>query len=179
MTEHMKLLASPDGYRPARCPTCGGWSLHVHDYRTRILLLFHSNETAELVPIIRHACQNAECQARWQTLPAFIARHLWRGWSTVEAATMGDAAPAERRAVPKRTVQRWGARLAAAALYLVQLFAVEPGTACESLAKGLGFAATRRELVAAYAVADAAPRGERLGRVAGLVDRLRRRARLM
>ena len=34
---HEHRICNPDGYRPAFCPNCGDTTLHVHDYRERVL----------------------------------------------------------------------------------------------------------------------------------------------
>ena len=34
---HDRRICNPDGYRPTFCPTCRGRTLHVHDYRERVL----------------------------------------------------------------------------------------------------------------------------------------------
>jgi hypothetical protein len=34
---HERRVCDPDGYRPPFCPNCGGRTLHVHDYRERVL----------------------------------------------------------------------------------------------------------------------------------------------
>ena len=181
---HRALICQPDGYRLAACPRCHGDTLHVHDYRTRILVAFEGSERGADAPIIhvaRYACARSECGAIWQVLPAFVARHLWRAWSTVEEATVEgeaveEAPPVE---VPLRTRERWASRLLSSALLLVQLFATETGSELEALAKQLGLEATRYDLVAAYAAAVDVASGSRLSRLAAITNRLSRRVRLM
>jgi hypothetical protein len=180
LAAHRARVCSPDGYRPGFCARCGHGVLHVHDYRGRVLLEMATGagcSGTEWLQVVRYACAHADCGAVWQMLPAFVARHLWRAWATVERATMGGA-PASSP-VPPRTRERWGARLLAPALLLVQLFASETGSRLEALAKDVGLEATRHALVAAYAVvADARP-GARLASVAAVVHRLARGVRLM
>jgi len=38
LATHEVRLSDPDGYRPAFCPGCRGTTLHIHDYRERVLL---------------------------------------------------------------------------------------------------------------------------------------------
>jgi hypothetical protein len=189
--------------------------------------------------IRRYICANKECQATWRILPAFLARHLWRVWPTVErvalpatppavvpamplavpvatsatplavatSATPSAAVPATPLAVatcatplavatsatplavlatppapiPKRTAQRWRARLASQAKQLVVLLAVSGGALLEAIAKKAGHWATRAELVDVHARMTKtllAP-GRRLADLAALVHRLERGLRLM
>ena len=202
---HMARLADPDGYRPSRCLRCGYGVLHVHDYRERVLLGGGVLGANGPVRVVRHSCANGECGAVWQTVPAFVARHLWHGWAAVEASAMGPigspdeavvaaaavapgmaataAVPKARGATPPRpvaarTASRWRARLAASALFLVQVFAVQTGSELEQIAQQLGLGATRRELVEAYAERAGVPLGARLARVAGVLQRVHPGTRL-
>jgi hypothetical protein len=177
---HRARICTPDGYRPKRCARCGR-AVHVHDYRPRRLVAFEPRGSAHVSPVIdvaRYRCPRRECGAIWQVLPAFVARHLWRAWSTVESATLGNA-PATHQDVPERTRARWWSRLWSSARLLVQLFATETGSMLESLAQRLGLISTRHELVLAYAAQTGAAPGTRLESVAAIVHRLARGLRLM
>jgi hypothetical protein len=178
LATHRQRLADPDGYRPDRCPRCLCPVLHVHDYPER-------RPIGELGPplvirIRRFICTNPACKATWRILPAFLARHLWRVWQTVERTTHRtkprelDPAP-----VPKRTERRWRARLASAAKQLVVLLATSGGVLLEQIAARAGLDATRRELVGIHAqMAGTAP-PRLLADLAAIVDRLERGIRLM
>ncbi len=56
------------------------------------------------------------CGAVFTVLPAFIARHLWRAWKTVERVARCE------ELAPKTTFARWCSRLQSAASQLVQVF---------------------------------------------------------
>lgn len=176
---HDRRLCSPDGYRPAFCPNCGETTLHVHDYRERILRAEPGEPVAR---VVRHECVG--CEAIWQILPAFIARYLRRTWRVVEHTLIGAApppAPRETRwpPVPARTQRRWQARWLRPAQWLVQVLAACGEAIWAAIATGLAPAATCADLVAAYAGASATPAGQRLASVAALVYRLQPRGRLM
>jgi hypothetical protein len=177
---HERRLRDLDGYRPSFCPRCGGTTLHVHDYRERILRAEPGHPVAS---IVRHECIG--CEAIWQTLPAFIARHLWRSWRVVEHTLTGATpALAEHEArrwppVPERTQRRWRARWRRPARFLAQVLASCAEASWVALATGLAHAATCGEFVAAYARAQAAAAGHLLGAVAALVYRLQPKVRLM
>ncbi len=176
---HAARVCDPDGYRPRACRRCGHAVLHVHDYRYRTAQRDRASGGATPIVIVRHACANAACGAIWQTLPAFLPRHLWHPWRVVEAASFGDAPAADRRDVPQRTRARWAARLGSAALALLQLFAVEIGTGLDAVAIAAGALVTRAALVATYAREHAVAAGRRLLTVAGAVHALERTARLV
>ncbi|MEK7836503.1 MAG: DUF6431 domain-containing protein [candidate division NC10 bacterium] len=177
---HDRRICDPDGYRPAFCPNCGERTLHVHDYRERILRAEPGEPVAR---VVRHECVG--CDGLWQILPAFIARHLWRTWSVVEHTLMGAGpAPAtcetrRRPRVPERTQRRWRARWLRPARFLAQVLAACGEAAWAALAAGLGPEATCADLVAAYAGARATPTGRLLASLATLVDRLQPTVRLM
>ena len=177
---HDRRICDPDGYRPAFCPNCGERTLHVHDYRERILRAEPGEPVAR---VVRHEC--VRCDGIWQILPAFIARHLWRTWRVVEH-TLSGAGPApatlETRRwprVPERTQRRWRARWLRPARFLAQVLAACGEAAWAALAAGLGPEATCADLVAAYAGARATPAGRRLASLATLVYRLQPTVRLM
>jgi hypothetical protein len=178
---HDHLLKEPDGYRPDLCPRCGGGVLHAHDYIVRRPR--GAPEVAAEVRVRRYICANPKCEATWRILPAFLARHLWRIWPTVESAAL-RVAPREAPAmavVPKRTAQRWRERLAVIARQLVVLLAVSGGALLEAIAKQVGLMATRADLVGAYARMAAIPlaAGRRLADLAAVVHRLEPGLRLM
>jgi len=164
---HAARVADPDGYRPQRCPHCGHEVLHVHDYRERQL----RNEPGEpVIRIVRHRCAPPGCGARWQTLPAFAARHLWRSWRVIQAVVH----PATRHTsstVPARTVRRWRARLWSSARTLMQVLATSGNAMLEAVAQRIGLDGTRGAVVAALAMP--------LVTIAGLIQRLSPGVRLM
>ena len=132
--------------------------------------------------MVRHECVG--CDAVWQILPAFLARHLWRSWRVVEHVLSGIVAAEKvetRRwpAVPGRTRRRWRARWLRPAGYLVQVLATCGEGVWSSLADKLLAEATCADLVAAYADAQATPVGQRLAAVAALVYRLQPKVRLV
>lgn len=170
---HERRLCDPDGYRPRFCPRCQGTTLHVHDYRERVL---RAEPGAPIATVVRHAC--AACTAIWQTLPAFIARHLWRSWRVVERALIETATPRWPR-VPDRTRRRWRTRWLRPARFLVQVLATSGSAAWAALAGSLPATAGCADLVAAYAKAEVAAAGHRLGAMASLVYRLQPKVRLV
>jgi hypothetical protein len=176
---HERRLCDPDGYRPGFCPNCGERTLHVHDYRERILRAEPGEPVAR---VVRHECVG--CAAIWQILPAFIARHLWRTWRVVEHTLTGTGPPSAPGApgwprVPARTRRRWQARWLRPAQGLAQILAACGHAAWAALAAGLAPEATCAELVAAYAGARATPAGQRLASVAALIYRLQPTVRLV
>ena len=171
LTTHERLLGDPDGYRPARCPRCGS-RVHVHDLRPRLML----GHPAICTQVIRFRCADRKgCGAVWQILPAFLARHLWRGWATVETAI----APAERSEVAARTRRRWRARLASSARQLVVLLATAADQMWSALVAAVGLDASRLDLVRGYGALMQPDRGSRLAELAGLAHRLSPGVRLM
>ena len=176
--EHERRICNPDGYRPPFCPSCGATRLHVHDYRERVLRAEPGEPVAR---VVRHECVG--CDAVWQILPAFIARHLWRSWQVVEhVLTRTGAATCSMRRwppVPERTRRRWRARWLRPAHYLVQVLAACGEAAWSALVGELSADATCADLVATYADAQATPAGQRLAAVAALVYRLGPKVRLV
>jgi hypothetical protein len=163
---HERRRCDPDGYRPAACPRCGYDKLHLHDYPERKVLA---------ITLVRYLCP--KCEATWRMLPMFVARMLWRSWPVVEAKTLGSGPAAPT--VPKRTVRRWRARLAAAAEWLVGVLRERGDGVLAALAAAVGDAATRLQLVAAYAKAMGAQDGQRLARLATTIHLLAPGVRLM
>lgn len=174
---HEQRICDPDGYRPTFCPHCGDRTLHVHDYRERVLRAEPGEPVAR---VVRHECVG--CAAIWQILPAFIARHLWRTWRVIEHTLTEAASPPEPSRwppVPERTRRRWQTRWRRPAQMLGQVLAACGHATWAALATGLAPGATCAGLVAAYAVTQATPSGQQLAAVAALIDRLAPRMRLM
>lgn len=171
LTEHERRLEDPDRYRPAACARCDA-AVHIHDVRPRHLLA----DPAVSTEVIRFRCADRErCGAAWLILPAFLARHLWRSWPTVETAIE----PTRPSPVPERTRRRWRARIESAARLLVALLTTAADALWTSLATAVGLDATRRELIARYAdVLRPAP-GARLADLAAVIHRLAPGVRLM
>jgi len=173
---HEKRLHDLDSYRPSCCPRCGHGRLHVHDYPWRVLRGERApKDDAKRVEVpsirvIRHRCANQTCKAVWRTLPALLARHLWRRWVVVDAATVGHR-PHDWPEVPARTRRRWLARLLGAARVLTQALAVSGSTLWEDVAKRVGATATRLDLLGALELP--------LSSVAALLHRLAPGLRLM
>ena len=178
LATHLRRLADPDGYRPGWCPRCGGDVLHVHDYPLR--KPHGEPDLPPVITIVRHICAELSCAATWRILPAFLARHLWHVWSTVERA-VSAVSPPKRGAVPvpEKTVRGWRARLASAAKQLVVLLATSGGVLLEAIAKRAGHESTRFELVKVYAQEARTPPERRLADLAAIVHRLERGLRLM
>jgi hypothetical protein len=114
LAEHEERLLDPDSYRPEECRNCGHDKNHAHCFRERTLRGGDPNAPLLIVEIRLYRC--ADCGAVLTVLPAFIARHLWRTWETVENVTTG------KESAPKATSARWLARLGSDAWQLVQLF---------------------------------------------------------
>ena len=174
---HDRRICNPDGYRPPFCPTCGERRLHVHDYRERVL---RAEPDIRVATIVRHTC--VTCQAIWQVLPAFLARHLWRTWRVV-AHTLtpddGPPSPVEPQRWPRvlpRTARRWRARWQRPAQALAQILAASGEAAWAALAGLLRPDATCADLVAAYA---RVPAGQPVAALAALIYRLQPKVRLM
>lgn len=117
---HRMLMCSPDGYRPACCPTCGHGVMHGHDSRDRLCQL---EDAPPVIQIARHRCAHADCGAQWQTLPGFLARHLHFNWRRVEDACGGRPEASRGRRPSIWTIIRWCVRLSSSASRLVRLLA--------------------------------------------------------
>lgn len=173
---HEQRLCDPDGYRPAFCPTCLGRTLHVHDYRERVL---YAQPGRPVIEIVRHEC--VSCEAIWQILPIFLARYLWRSWAVVERVVMAEAGPAKAKdgrwpPVPARTQRRWRARWLRPARFLAQVLAASGEALWARLGAGL---ATCADLVAALAATMSTAAGHLLEAAAALIYRLQPKVRLM
>jgi Domain of unknown function (DUF6431) len=173
---HERCIRDPDGYRRGTfCARCGGRRLHVHDYRERVL---RAESGKPVITIVRLVC--VACEAIWQILPLFVARHLWRTWEVVRRLLMPDpkSSASERQRwpkVPPRTVRRWRQRWLRPVLLLAQILAIS-GSAWAALAIRLPVDATCADLVAAYAADQV---GEPLAGFAALLYRLQPKVRLM
>jgi len=174
---HCQRISRPDAYRPGCCLACDGDVLHVHDYLQRKPC--DGPGSPPEITIVRYIC--ASCEATWRVLPAFLARHLWRSWLTVErtVSTGPPPPPSTAASIPKRTTRRWRERLASAARQLVVLLATSGGALLEAIVKRAGVEATRQELVDVHAEVAATPLERRLADLAALVHRLERGIRLM
>lgn len=178
---HERLLGN-GGYRPSGCPRCGG-PMHIHEYRERLML--GDPRTATEIAIFR--CADRErCGAVTRVVPAFLARHLWRAWSTVDKAvaetrqSYDEPAPAARAGpIPERTVRRWRTRLAASAAALIVVLGTAMSTVPELhlVVQEVRLDGTRAELVTALA-ALYAPSGP-LATTAAVIHRLSPGVRLM
>ena len=186
LSEHERILDS-GGYRLDSCLRCGG-TVHLHDLRPRVMVAgAGAARTRNVTETQRIRCADRkECGAAWQLLPAFLARHLWRSWSTVERATLEQpAAKAQERqqgrtpTVPKRTEGRWRARLLSAAALLVTVVASTDRRELVDVAGAVGLDSTREQLVTEYARRLKPPPGQRLASVAELIHRLAPGVRLM
>jgi hypothetical protein len=168
---HERRLEDPDSYRPACCRRCGA-KMHIHDLRPRCL----RSHPALSTEVIRFRCVDREhCGAVWQILPAFLARHLWRTWPTVEAA-IDDPEPSK---VPERTRRRWKVRLASTGRKLIAVLTTAVDPMWSELVGVLGLDASRCDLVRGYR-AHLRPRpGACLAELAGLIHRLSPGIRLM
>jgi hypothetical protein len=172
--EHQRCLSDPDGYRPARCPSCRHDGIHAHDFRSRVVLA-----EPDTPSITVRVYQCTECGATWRVLPRFVARHLWRTWRTVEKGADIAPLPPSQPRIPERTRRRWRERLGSAARLLVQIFATSGGTLLESVARAAGLDATRSEVVSLYAAAVAPSPACAFADVAALVHRLEPGVRLV
>ena len=115
---HQKALLDPDTYRAyvGDCTNCGCGKVHAHCFRTRLLYPADTGDTVGEEDIRLYRCPKEGCSAVYTVLPAFVARHLWRDWQTVEDVCEG------KREAPRSTTRRWYGRLASSARQLVQLF---------------------------------------------------------
>ncbi len=146
---HRARLAS-GAYRPEHCERCQHGVLHVHDYRRRLTQLV---PTKEAIPIVRYRCTNEACEARWQILPAFVARWLWFNWPLVEEAALSEPreqadAPTQRPAA--RTRRRWQSRLASSARTIIVALAASAADSLAAITRELGLDPRRIDLVAAF-----------------------------
>jgi len=123
---HRRRVLDPDGYRSAvsPCPRCRSKYVHAHCLRDRTARPLGLDEPKEVVTVRLYRCATEQCRAVFTVLPAFLARHLWRMWSTVAEA-------AAKKTGPRSTVRRWTSRLATDAEQPLQVLAAveeEPAT---------------------------------------------------
>jgi hypothetical protein len=184
---HERLLGN-GGYRPAGCLRCGGL-MHIHEYRERLLL---GDARASTSVAIFQCADRERCGAVTRVLPAFLARHLWRAWPTVEGAVAEAGSSPEAHdardaiqadSVPPTTVRRWRARLVASAAALVVVLGTASSTVPElhQVVRHVGLDGTRAEFVEAL-VTRAMPEARpelRLATTAMVVHRLAPGVRLM
>lgn len=119
-----------------------------------------------MIDVLRFSC--AGCDAVWRVLPHFLARHLWRVWTTVGVIVGTERA--RPVVVPSRTRRRWRARLETTGRRLVAILA----GASEQLAglvTALAPDPSRRDVVDAL--------GGDLAEIAGLIERLAAGVRVM
>lgn len=166
LEEQQRAVADADLVRPPMCPTCDEGRMHVHDYRTRKPR--GAEDWPPVIATVRFRC--GTCKAVWLVLPGFLARHLWRVWTTV-GVILGSG---ERRRVrvPKQTRRRWLARADSSGRALRSILAVA-GEALGRIASSLGPDPSREE------VARALGGPGRLAEAAALIDRLAPAVRVM
>lgn len=176
LAEHLRRMFDVDAYRPARCPHCGHVHLHMHD---RIERRPRGEPGLPVVVVARFIC--AKCEATWRILPAFLARHLWRVWPTVERVVLPADTPKPPSApeIPERTGRRWRARFASAARVVVTLLGASNKEALEAVARDLGLDATRSALVATHTRHIGARPSARLAPLAAVTHMLERGIRFM
>ena len=114
---HREWLLDPDHYRQcvSPCLRCGHRSVHALCFRDRKPRPVDDNPTASTVAIRLYRCPVKDCGAVFTVLPAFIARHLWRTWSTVARAVGTQTGP-------ESTLRRWLGRMRSDASQLIQRF---------------------------------------------------------
>lgn len=152
LRQQHQALAEPDRVRPDGCPTCGIGPLHVHERRERKL---RGHPEAAAISVLVFRCGRRECRAVWRVLPAFLARHLWRAWSTVAEAL--TPTPKRRSSVPSQTRARWRARLRERAAVLVAVLGSSGQRSVLERAVALGSAALRGEVIDAFGGLTALP----------------------
>lgn len=177
LAEHLRRLET-DAYRPAACPRCEA-PVHIHGRRPRLL----AGDMAGSTEIARYRCSAREdCGAVWQVIPRLLARHLWRGWRTVEQAVL-EPVKASAQVVPARTKRRWRARLASSAALVVSVLSAAPDAGVVSqVARAIavmGAEVTRGEFVAAVEGEVHPAVGQRLSMLAELIQRFAPGVRLM
>ena len=172
---HEEKLLDPDSYRayigPCRNSKCGSETIHAHCFRERTLRPADS-KNPEIVEIRLFYCPI--CGAVFTVLPAFIARHLWRRWETVQEVHKGKAV------VPRMTALRWQERLASDATQLVQGLLALAGDLLKTKARELlAKVRTRCRLVEVMRTVKAVGRKRPFAALAGWLHRILPGIRLM
>ncbi len=183
LLSHRSRLLDPEGYRPRSCPRCRHDVLHAHDHRLRMP---RDQPRGTSIVIRRYVCGAEGCGARWQVLPAFLARHLQRSWHTIEEASLPEACSvdaAEKPAVaaapvPPTTLRRYLSRLSSCASSLRAAFAAV-GASVESVLSRLEPFLTRAAFCRAFAEGGFLPIPRRLAALSGWIHRLIPGLRLM
>lgn len=171
LAAHEARMKNPASYRPAEC-RCGGDRLHLHDRRDRKV---RGDAGIAVVSVVIFLC--AKCSATWRVLPAFLARCLWRTWPVVAAVLCFAQRRTAEPEVPRRTRQRWRARLAQAARVPMQLLGSSGDATLREVAQRVGLEGCRQTLVNSYAIAFAG--SVPLASLAVLLHRLSPGIRLM
>ena len=173
LEEHRRRLESPDGYRLAGCHACGCPTVHAYCFRERKLRPASPDEDPLIVEIRLFRCAERSCGAVFTVLPAFVARHLWRSWETVEEVVSGkDDSP------PRRTLRRWVSRLGSDAWQLIEVFTASvTGTVTRLLTTPRP--ATRSGFVATLSRVLRSDQGSVFAAIAGWIHRLEAGIRLM
>ena len=171
LATHEERMKDPASYRPAVC-RCGGDRLHLHDRRERKV---RGASGIFIVSVVVFLC--AKCSATWRVLPAFLARCLWRTWAVVAAVLCFAQRSAAEPEVPRRTRQRWRARLAQTARVPMQLLASAGDATLRDVAQRVGLEGCRQTLAKSYAIAFAS--AVPLASLAVLLHRLSPGIRLM
>ena len=153
LAEHERRVHDGDSYRPAACPRCGHARVHVHGRVDRRLL---GEALPERTTVLRYICASAACRATWRVLPALLARHLWRRWSTVARTVVRGPTRVGLARVPARTARRWRQRLATSARQIVLLLSEHADDVIARAARAAGFEVSRRALVEVFAATRAA-----------------------
>jgi len=170
---HERKLLEPDEYRSVIgvCRACGLRILHAHCFRERVLRPASRSQSPRVATVRLFRCAAGKCGAVFTVLPAFIARHLWRAWTTVEEVAVKKAR------APMATRRRWLARLGSSALGLVQLLmALSAKLLPPPMRDRLAKADTRHVLLA---VLSPLLGEERFASAAGWIHRLEPGIRLM
>lgn len=162
-----EALRRPDLVRPNGCQRCWG-PVYVHERRARKLV---GHPEAASIDVLIFRCARPECRAVWRVLPKFLARHLWRAWSTVAEAVASETST--HGPVPKQTKRRWRARLRERAKVLVLVLGGSGGEELGRMAAALSLSALRRDVVEAFGGLT------RLAELAALVHRLGMGVRVM
>lgn len=176
LATHQQMLADPDCYRAVvgACRNCGGERIHALCFRQRVLRPADAQEASLVVDIRLFRCARRGCGAVFTMLPAFIARHLWRAWATVERSARGLEQP------PKSTRRRWLSRLASDASDLAQSFvSLAAGVLEASFLRQVSRSSTRRDVIEVASEAIALHFGHVFAAVAGWIHRLRPGVRLL